>query len=360
MHALRLRLHADEARAHERAITFRHLFAAEIEEFLRAERLDFGSAVDLIGEIVIELATYREEGTPLFPEVFLCRDVDAAVSRLGGIDPIMLGRASLDPSGAQWALKRTAPLSCAGWSVLLCIEEDSSTFAYGLFRTDPFVLQPSSMDRLRAIDRPARTPLIGIAPLEENVIELRASANAFQHVYLSGARADTQKIGPMVVDRLVSRLGGPLEDHDVRDAVRVFWRRVLGDALRMPHGVLVAVVRSERDLHARFPDASHLSPPIDVPRHVAAYLVRRDESSRAAVHALAGLIEGMLRADGITVLREDGAVLAFHAFVAHRPSASSYGGARWRTYETLAAEVGGTDGLVAAFYNSQDGGSAMT
>src|SRR5690606_31176005 len=98
----------------------------------------------------------------------------------------------------------------------------------------------------------------------------------------------------------------------------------------------------------------------DVPGHVGAYLVRRDESSRAAVQALAGLIEGMLRADGITVLREDGAVLAFNAFVAHRPSASSYGGARWRTYETLAAEVGGADGLIAAFYNSQDGGSAMT
>ena len=68
----------------------------------------------------------------------------------------------------------------------------------------------------------------------------------------------------------------------------------------------------------------------------------------------------MMSSDGITVLRSDGAVLGFNVFVAHPDSLDRHpgaiGGARRRTYETLAGMVG--DGLVAAFYRSQDGHTA--
>jgi hypothetical protein len=212
------------------------------------------------------------------------------------------------------------------------------------------------MDRMRALASPTEPPLLGIAQLEENVIELRASRNAFRHVYLSGARLDAE-LGPVVVEQVVDCIArcGEL---DVGTAIRAFWRRVLSDALRLPHGTLAAVAVNDEAARARFADASHLSPPIDVAAHVRAYLDRHDEKSRANLQGLAALVSRMLRADGITVLGVDGAILAFNAFIAHRSVASSTGGARRRTYETLASEVA-EGGLVAAFYHSQDGGSSM-
>jgi hypothetical protein len=66
----------------------------------------------------------------------------------------------------------------------------------------------------------------------------------------------------------------------------------------------------------------------------------------------------MLRSDGITVLRTDGTVAGYNAFVrlppAPREAARAVlGGARRRTFEVLSGEIG--RGIVAAFFRSQDG-----
>jgi hypothetical protein len=91
---------------------------------------------------------------------------------------------------------------------------------------------------------------------------------------------------------------------------------------------------------------------------VATYLRLRTEESRAAVQGRAQLLEGMLRTDGITVLRSDGAIVAYNVFVRHGPLPAALlgqpvGGARRRTFETLRSHVGAE--LSAAFYRSQDG-----
>lgn len=349
-------VHPPERRSH--VISFRHLFSGEIAGFLRSEGIGFQNAVSVIAEVVVALARYREEGTPLFPEVFLCRDVTRAVGQLGGFDAVVLGRATLDCDGVRRALKRAAPLGGVGWAVFFSVDDATSTFAYGVFRTDPFVLHPTAMDRLRAADLPFGD-LLGMSSLEENVIELRASHAVFRHVYLSGARSESE-LGPVTVDRLVGHLGADLEPL-VCGAIHAFWRRVLGEALRQPHGMLVAVVLPEADPRKCFPDASHLAPAVDVAPLVRSYLRHHDEPSRAGIYAASALARGMLLSDGISVLRGDGSLVAFNAFIAHRPAEmgrGSEGGARRRTYETLAAEVGTT--LLAAFYHSQDGGSAMT
>ncbi|AKV03352.1 hypothetical protein AKJ09_10015 [Labilithrix luteola] len=350
------RVHPPERRSH--VISFRHLFSGEIASFLRTEALDFQNAVSVISEVVVALARYREEGTPLYPEVFLCRDVARTVEELGGFDAVVLGRATLDCDGVRRALKRAAPLGGVGWAVFFSVDDATSSFSYGVFRTDPFVLHPTAMDRLRAADMPFGN-VLGMWSLEENVIELRASHSVFRHVYLSGARSESE-LGPVTVDRLVTRLGTDLEPL-VRNAIQAFWRRVLGEALRQPHGMLVAVVRPDTDPRNCFPDASHLEPPVDVAPLVRSYLHHHDEVSRAGIYAASALARGMLLSDGISVLRGDGSLVAYNAFIAHRPTAGGrggQGGARRRTYETLASEVGTT--LLAAFYHSQDGGSAMT
>jgi len=84
-----------------------------------------------------------------------------------------------------------------------------------------------------------------------------------------------------------------------------------------------------------------------------------NEDARAAVQAVAHLLQGMLAADGITVLRSDGRIAGYNAFVHHLPgptlenSNHQIGGARQRTFAALSARVGQT--LVAAFFYSQDG-----
>ena len=341
----------------ERTISFRHLFATELAGFLQREGLGYESAAVAIGEIVIALARYREEGEALFPEVFLCHEAPSAMEMLGGSSMVTLGTTSLDGEGVRLALKRAAPLSSPGWCVLVEVDASAPRMRFGLTRIDPFVLKPRAMDRLREAETRCERPLLGIAQMAENVIELRCSRDVFRHVYLSGARTDDE-LGPRVVDRFTSRLGANL-DPLTRDAVRAFWRRILGDALRSPHGSLVAVVRSESEGLARFPDAAHLEPIVDVAAEIESYLSRHDEGSRSAVQGLASLVSGMLRADGITVLRDDGAVLACEAFIAHGGLAPLAGGARRRTYETLAVDVA-SGRLVAAFYRSQDGTAKST
>jgi hypothetical protein len=77
------------------------------------------------------------------------------------------------------------------------------------------------------------------------------------------------------------------------------------------------------------------------------------------VQAVGHLLQGMLASDGITVLRSDGRIAGYNAFVHHLPgptlgnSNHQIGGARQRTFAALSTRVGET--LVAAFYYSQDG-----
>ena len=337
------------------SISFRRLLAAEVEHFLGDARLGFDPRVPALCELIILLSRYREEGASLYPEVFVVDDLDAALPRLQGFDPVNVGRCALDEEGVRRAIKRTAPVGRVGWSIYFHV--DGTAFRYGFFRSDGFVLAPSAMDRLRALKDDGFHAL-GVTQLEENVVEIRAANGAYRHVFLSGARVDASP-RPVVVDRLVGTLASDALPV-VRDGVRNFWRRCLVDSQRLAHGSLLAVVRPEAAGLAQFTDAAHLTPPVDVARYVATYLERRDEPARAAVYAAATLASGMLGADGITVVRRDGAVLAYNAFVRHREirdgvRTGGAGGARRRTFDALAEEVGRT--LIAAFYHSQDGAS---
>lgn len=332
-------------------ISFRRLLAQQVERFLAEEGLAAVPAIPALCELIILLAQYREEGVALFPEVFVVDDLDAAIAHLDGIDRIAIGTTTLDADGVRLALKRTAPIGRAGWSIYLRVRADGCDC--GVFRTDPFALAASAFDRLRARES-STLRILGVTQIEENVVELRSARGGFRHVFLSGARLDAEP-GPVVIERFLRSVAAeaPLA---VADAVRTFWRRALVDALRVSHGLLVTVVHEGTDVGRYFEDAAHLSPCIDVGAYVEWYLTRHDEPSRAAISAASSLVGGMLRADGITVLAPDGAVLAYNAFIAPRHGLVA-GGARKRTYDALAADVGGP--LCAALYRSQDGGAAV-
>jgi hypothetical protein len=141
----------------------------------------------------------------------------------------------------------------------------------------------------------------------------------------------------------------------VRPDVRTFFRRVLIEVLRAPHGSLIAVVPARAPFPGLFVDGSRLPQPLSIEAAIVRYLAVRGEAERAYVEGLSCLLLSMIGSDGITVLGSDGSILGFHQFLHHgaHQGQSPIGGARRRTYEALSAHVG--HGLISAFYRSQDG-----
>jgi hypothetical protein len=330
-------------------VSFRHLLTDVIEAFLAGEGMSCPETAEALGELVVTLARYREEGASLFPLVFLCDARGSLRRALGGLDLIDIGEGPRSADTMRRALKICAPLGRGGWSIFL--ERRPGAFAYGIFRTDGFVLRETPMELLRRTSDPG-AHLVGFVQIADNVLELRGGSGAARLVYLSGARSDTPPL--LAVSQLIDGL-----IHDVaasvRPDVRTFFRRVLIEVLRAPHGSLIAVVPAHAPLPELFLDGLMLPQSLSIEAAVVRYLAVRGEAERAYVEALSCLLLSMIGSDGITVLGSDGSILGFNQFLHHAAhhGPGPIGGARRRTYEALASHVG--QGLLAAFYRSQDG-----
>jgi hypothetical protein len=330
-------------------ISFRHLLTDVIEAFLAGEGMSCPDTAEALGELVVTLARYREEGASLFPLVFLCDDRRSLQGALGGLDLIDIGQGPRAVETMRRAIKLCAPLGRGGWSIF--VERRAGVFLYGLFRTDGFVLRETPMELLRRTADPAAR-LIGLVQLADNVLELRGGSGSARLVYLSGARADTPPMAAVgqLIDALVQDVADP-----ARPGVRTFFRRVLIEVLRAPHGSLIAVAPAHSPFPALFLDGARLPQALSVEEAVVRYEAARGEEERAHAEGLAGLLLSMIGSDGITLLGSDGSLLGFNQFLHHEshPGHRPIGGARRRTYEALVSQVG--SGLLAAFYRSQDG-----
>lgn len=338
-------------------IAFRHLLREELVLLLDEEGMHDEATADALVEVVTSLSRYHEEGTALFPLVFLCDDLHAFLATVGGEDPLRMGHGPRGVETVRRALKQCAPLAIEGWSIYLerraaSAGAEGGELRYGLFRTDAFVLRETPLEILRATSDPSLRAL-GVAQLGDSIVELRGASGSMRYVYLSGARSDAPP-RPVLLRGLLSAIV-----RDVPEALAAdtwtFYRRVFIDAMRTDHGSLVAVLPAGVEIPASFADGLHLEAPIDVARTIERYLGVRAETERARVQAQARLVASMLNVDGITLLRSDGAILGYNVFVRHSGDApaSPEGGARRRTFVHLASQVGTT--LAAAFYRSQDG-----
>ncbi len=338
---------------HATVVSFRTMLTEAVDAFLDEQAMASRPTAEALGEIVVGLGHYREEGTALYPLVFLCDDLDALLTHVDGADALALGHGPESPDTVRRALKTCAPLAQGGWSAYF--ERHDGGLRYGVFRTDDFVLRETPLEVLRRTDDP-KLRAVGVVRVADDVVELRGGVGPSRYVYLSGARTDGAP--PGVVSREL--LTGVTRDCDParRNDLYVFYRRVLLDVVRASHGTLLVVVPAHTRAEALFQDGVFLPEPVDVGAVIAAYRAHADSTTRASLQALRALLRGMLSSDGITVLRSDGAIVAFNVFVSHASSPDSRsgatpGGARRRTFEALTALVG--HGLVAAFYRSQDG-----
>lgn len=335
------------------ALSFRHMLTGAIDGFLAEQGFVERETSDVVAELSIVLAHYREEGAALHPVVFLCDDVDALMARVAAKDALALGRGAESPETVRQAIKTCAPLAQGGWSVFL--ERDRGGLRFGVFRTDDFVLQESPLEVLRRTDdRSLRT--VAAVRLAEDVIELCGCVGASRNIYLSGARTDVASPGEASRELLHALTRSC--DEASRDGVRRFYRRVLLDVMRAAHGTLLAVVAAGRAPGELFDDGVLLPAPLDLGARIVALQTRRGEEERASLQGMRSLLRGMMASDGITLLRSDGAILGFNVFVPHASGQRAErdvgpGGARRRTFGTLVGMLG--RGLSAVFVRSQDG-----
>ncbi len=333
-------------------LSFRHILVNEVRAFLREEGMDFEAAADGLGEALVTLSRYREEGTALHPALFLTAELPALLSALGGLEHVPIGAGPRSMETVRRALKQCAPIGRNGWSIYL-LRRDSD-LSFGVFRCDNFVLSEPPMARLRNMrDRSAR--ILGMQQLAENVLELRTSNGGCRVIYLSGASADTLR-----TDTLLGCVAGAMTrdiEAPCRDGVRVLLGRVLTEALRAHHGTLLAILPKGQSPRDTFADAIVLEEPLALGALVRRQSMQDTPEGRAAVEGAGHLLSGMLATDGITLVSSAGEILAYNAFLRfsydERTRTAALGGARRRTFDALSANVGTS--LVGAFVRSQDG-----
>lgn len=363
----------------------RHLVAG-LGDFLAEAELPCAPTADALAELVVSLSHYREEGTALFPMVFLGNSVEELLGAVGGADPIPLGRGPADAATIRLALKRSAPL-CVGrhWSIYVSRERagcgpsasprsfvedggrattDAAAFAFGVFRADPFPLQPTPIERLSAL--PGRVPVFGVIQRAPDLVEIRSSGGLVRHVLLAGSDGDEQSPTRAIdaIARCASRDVAP----EFSAATHGFYRRGLVSVLQSGHGSLVGVTEANSSLSRLFADGVIHQPPVPVAEAIRAACMDPNRDVATRVRAYGHLFEGMLGMDGVTLISSAGDIVGYHIFLRNledgppssrdgEAASSPVGGARRRTYAALASWVG--RGLVGAFYRSQDGGVAF-
>lgn len=335
-------------------ITFRPLLEQAVEEFISTQGWKTPGLSEATSELITALAKYREEGKRLFPVAYFTQDLPALLNELGGTDPLLIGRGPLNSQTMRRALKQCAPLGEGrSWVIYLCVNDNQTEF--GVFRTTGSPIQPTSLERLRRIEKPS-LPILGVVQLAENVIELRASAFSYRYIHLSGLSATGTPPTRTTRDFIEALT------HDVspeyRNPIANFYYRVVIDVMQVWHGTLAAVLPKGAPIPDFFRDGVILEEPVDIEERIRSVCQGGWNLNPGELQAESHLVRGMMGADGITLLSSDGKILGYNVFMNSPIQAtvhSSEGGARWRTYRALCKMVG--QDLVATFYRSQDGSS---
>ncbi|NDG85961.1 MAG: hypothetical protein EBX52_13110, partial [Proteobacteria bacterium] len=311
-----------------------------------------------LGELVVGLSAYREEGVKSGPLIFIAPDLGLLLAHIKGNNPIEIGSGILSPPLIRTMLKVCGPLACQhDWGIYLEVQGELTR--YGIFRTDRFPLHESSFRRLRSL-RIGTSEIIGLRRIGESIIEIRNSNGGCHYIDSSGLLEDSGnpshrlELWVSAVTRDVeSRLKKRMED---------FYHRIAFEILSSPHGTLSAVVETNHPYPTFLKDGVVMNRDFGLASEIQNYLKERNEANALSLHCYSGLILKMLAMDGITVFNTSGDVLAFNCFVrslnSHEPDRLILGGARKRAFEILNQHLGSD--LACALYQSQDGWGQCT
>ncbi len=334
-------------------LSFRSYLQAKITPFVSDfQHLDL--AADLLAEFIVVLSIYREEGTDLFPAVYIGEDVKKVLSIVHGIDPVSIGSGPQNRDTVRRAFKQCAPLAEGReWAIYVTIKR--KILNYGIFRTDPSPVGPTPFERLRQ-NRDTQAKIIGLSRLGRSFIEVRSGVGLFQFVNMMGDHEES--MNPKEMIRTFMKVATQNAPSELKPHLQSFYYRLGVDILHSNHGTLLAIIPHESSVPALFSDGILLEKRINILGGISNLL---ESNTREAVQQLVAwnqLIRRMASMDGITVLDSCGAIVGYNCFIKGstlelKNSGNIMGGARRRAFDVLCSHIGKQ--LSGVIYKSQDG-----
>jgi hypothetical protein len=328
-------------------ITFRTPLVDGVSGFCDACRLPiFSNSLHLV-ELIVLLAKYKEEGSSLYPEVYVTTDINAIAAMLPDAERFHLGSIPRDVEGIKRAIKKAAPLATGGW--LIYIEDSAIELSFVLFRGSG---NPVSVlvDRV-LLESGNSIPVTKVFQVAEDCVEISNCSGERHFIFLNHRREDSSPPLESLIKLIDCATTNVVPEY--QDPSRSYLTRVLYNALRTSHGALVAVTHRKSAPRRLFNDGMPLREPIDFPALIRG--VRRSQVLPDRLTGASSLLEGMLNSDGIILFNSQAQLLGFNYFVRSKVSGTENGGARRRAFSALSERLGKE--LCGVFIQSQDGWS---
>lgn len=341
-----------------RNYSIRHSLQGELQDFLRDS--GFVNCIytsDLIRDLTVLLAAYREEDVPLFPSVYILASHDQLSLISPGTESVAVGTTKLEAITASLILKECAPLAVNGWSIFVVKYGHPSVFIYGLFRSLKHTVATSAEESMIQ-DIGASTVLV-IRNCGHLIVELMNAKQETFTASLTTAEATSSHYKTHIL-KLAESIGAKL-DSGMKEAFVPYLSRFLGDTLQRCHGTLCAVLLPPDNGTAPqdFSKSVWLKTPIQSAKLHSEARIQKSADALSKLQSIEWLFIGMVNSDGVVVLGCDGSILAYRAFLnpseEERRSVNGEGGRR-RTYSLMRSRLGGS--LISVFYRSQDGATA--
>ena len=329
-------------------ITFRTQLIGGVSEFCHATKLPIlGNSLHLV-ELIVLLARYQEEGTPLCPKVYITNSVDSLSSMLPGGEKFKIGSSTPDVAGIKTALKKCAPLATSDW--MLYIQDGGKSIDYGVFKGES---SPVSVfvDNI-LLDKGVDTVVVKVCQIATDCVEIRCNNGEQHYIFLNHRKEDSPP--PLqYLDDLVKSLTVSCPEK-IKDPTSSYLTKLIFEALRQTHGCIIVVTDQKKIPEFLGSDGVTLDRPINFPELVEEIIATKADS--ASIDSKGVLLKGMLNSDGIVVFDNCGRLLGFNCFVKSEKNEEAVtGGARKRAFSALVKHIGVT--LTAVFIQSQDGWS---
>jgi hypothetical protein len=338
-----------------KAFSIRTPLQGELLDFVKSSGFEGNNSAvtELVRDLTCLLASYREEGVLLFPDVFVLPSVDLVASLSPGTQRVALGFETLSEA-AEKILKDCANLAVRGWAVYVAISTEKQA-QYGLFRSLMHSYSTSAEEAMTETSSPS--PVLLIRNRGPLVVELRnAKKDTFTASFTSAPASES--IFAEHVNTFASAVSQELTVEQCKE-FKPYLIRFLMDTLQRCHGALLAAHLTPGGGQApeALRDGVWFSQAIDLADALHTAIGSKDAQTLATLEAYEALVAGMVASDGVVVFGTRGNILAYRVFLKpsdeEKKDLPEKGGGRRRTYALMLHRLG--PNLKAAFFRSQDG-----
>lgn len=333
-------------------ISLRPLLIKASVKFLKQEKMGCLTTQEGLPELINHLLYYKEEGRPLFPEIYIFDSIDLIRKVLINFQSCSIGNGPKTTETMIKALKKCAPMTGNGW--MIYILRKKTAFDYGVFRAGTSIISVTITETLLD-DEANKLNAIVIRQVAEKLIEVKGvKANTLLINY--GNYEDIENSPTSNQHKFIETIVTNV-DTKFKEPVTNFFRATFLEVLQKGHGALACTINYKtKSIAKKLIDGIELSERINVLDTIAELLSKNDLLANSKLEGLYSLIIGMLNSDGITIFTDKGELVAFNVFIKHSKKVIktiTNGGARMRTYLTLNEMIGKE--IKSAYIQSQDG-----